>query len=185
MKKKTGKTINCKICDSEFYVPINRIKTAKFCSNKCKGKSSHTIQKSNCKICNNEFEYSHARIGVAKYCSRKCYYKAMHTKGSVIVNCKHCGKEINCSPSEKRVYCSKQCIGKESQKTFHPNYTTVRKKIINMGLMVKCQICGYSENRNILGVHHIDRNKHNNTLENLIVLCPNCHSLEHQKHIVH
>jgi 5-methylcytosine-specific restriction endonuclease McrA len=32
-------------------------------------------------------------------------------------------------------------------------------------------------------VHHRDRNPHNNAFENLEVLCPTCHSLEHLKHI--
>lgn len=43
----------------------------------------------------------------------------------------------------------------------------------------KCEICGISEwNNKPLNcqLHHIDGNKHNNKLENLQILCPNCHS---------
>lgn len=40
----------------------------------------------------------------------------------------------------------------------------------------KCSICGYNEEPNILQVHHIDENRQNNQLNNLIVLCPNCHA---------
>lgn len=39
----------------------------------------------------------------------------------------------------------------------------------------ECAICGYSEEVDILEVHHIDENRQNNNLENLIILCPNCH----------
>lgn len=48
------------------------------------------------------------------------------------------------------------------------------------GMIVSCARCGFDAEPAILGVHHIDRNRRNNALTNLEVLCPNCHSLEHQ-----
>lgn len=39
----------------------------------------------------------------------------------------------------------------------------------------KCSVCGYDEDERILQVHHIDGNRDNNALDNLIILCPNCH----------
>jgi 5-methylcytosine-specific restriction endonuclease McrA len=42
-----------------------------------------------------------------------------------------------------------------------------------------CARCGYAEFKEILEVHHIDRNRSNNELSNLQVLCPNCHQVEH------
>ncbi len=41
-----------------------------------------------------------------------------------------------------------------------------------------CEVCTYDISK-ILEVHHIDRNKENNELKNLKLLCPNCHSEEH------
>jgi predicted HNH restriction endonuclease len=32
-----------------------------------------------------------------------------------------------------------------------------------------------------LVIHHIDRNRRNNADENLMVLCPNCHTRTHRK----
>jgi 5-methylcytosine-specific restriction endonuclease McrA len=42
-----------------------------------------------------------------------------------------------------------------------------------------CQRCGYDEEPRILEVHHKDGNPDNNVLENLLVLCPNCHAIVH------
>jgi len=39
----------------------------------------------------------------------------------------------------------------------------------------ECEMCGYKEHLEILQVHHIDGNRKNNKLENLMILCPNCH----------
>ena len=41
----------------------------------------------------------------------------------------------------------------------------------------KCQVCGCSqlENKKQLDVHHIDYNKKNNNINNLIALCRRCH----------
>ena len=46
----------------------------------------------------------------------------------------------------------------------------------------KCSICGWNEinlttNKSPLEIDHIDGNSENNTENNLILLCPNCHSL--------
>jgi 5-methylcytosine-specific restriction endonuclease McrA len=57
--------------------------------------------------------------------------------------------------------------------------------MLTRNMISKCERCGYSEHPEILGVHHKDRNRHNNDLSNLEVLCPTCHSLEHRKHIAH
>ena len=43
----------------------------------------------------------------------------------------------------------------------------------------RCEICGITEwnGKSIeCALHHKDGNKHNNKLENLEILCPNCHS---------
>lgn len=39
----------------------------------------------------------------------------------------------------------------------------------------KCEICDYHEEDRILEVHHIDGNRKNSNISNLIVLCPNHH----------
>ena len=46
---------------------------------------------------------------------------------------------------------------------------------------VICERCGYNK-LEILQVHHKDRNRLNNDLNNLELICPNCHYEEHHLH---
>lgn len=46
----------------------------------------------------------------------------------------------------------------------------------------KCNRCGIEDVR-VLLVHHEDRNRENNELENFEILCRNCHALEHHEEI--
>ncbi len=39
----------------------------------------------------------------------------------------------------------------------------------------KCSLCGYHYDEKLLEVHHINGNRNNNRLENLIILCTWCH----------
>ena len=58
----------------------------------------------------------------------------------------------------------------------------LKEKLIRDGLKQDCcEKCGVSEwfGRKLpLELHHKDGNHHNNRLENLEILCPNCHSIQ-------
>lgn len=59
----------------------------------------------------------------------------------------------------------------------------LKNRLIKEKLKIgKCEECGWAEisfdGRLPLELHHIDGNSHNNLLENLQILCPNCHSLK-------
>lgn len=61
------------------------------------------------------------------------------------------------------------------------NFTSsMRKRVIEIRGNC-CESCGVStqweDGRIALQVHHIDGNRKNNQLDNLMVLCPNCHAL--------
>lgn len=43
----------------------------------------------------------------------------------------------------------------------------------------KCQNCGKIGKGHDIHVHHIDKNQNNNKIENLIVLCAECHKSKH------
>ena len=78
------------------------------------------------------------------------------------------------------------------QRTSYKEYTEngksisssqLRLKLIEQGVKEsKCEICHLHKwmGKNIpLELHHIDNNHYNNKLENLMILCPNCHMLIH------
>jgi hypothetical protein len=107
--------------------------------------------------------------------------------------CKTCGKE--CSRPEK-FYCNNKCQFKyQNDKKIHnwligkdKGYTGngmirpfIRKYLIGISSH-SCSICGWNEintltNKVPLEIHHKDGNYKNNQINNLQVLCPNCHSL--------
>jgi len=64
----------------------------------------------------------------------------------------------------------------------HPQYQTykLKQRLINVGLKSnKCEECGVAEwNGKQLNIQldHINGNSHDHRLENLRMLCPNCHS---------
>jgi len=45
----------------------------------------------------------------------------------------------------------------------------------------KCERCKWNEEPGVLQIHHVDRNRRHNGDENLILLCPNCHEVDHFK----
>jgi len=165
----------------------SRYTTFQFCGRSCmyKHKSTREFCSIKCKVCGENFIIPKLREKTAKYCNQNCYKISLKNSGSILVRCKHCEKEFKTSPSRKRIFCSKKCVTKESYKTFNPNFTTVRKAMVVRGLLNECSRCGYNAYPSILGVHHKDRNRLNNNLLNLEVLCPNCHSVEHSRHVCH
>lgn len=68
---------------------------------------------------------------------------------------------------------------------FRINSNSLKKKLFNNKIKeLKCEICLNTEwlNKPIaLDLHHIDKNPLNNNLENLLIVCPNCHRAEHKK----
>lgn len=64
----------------------------------------------------------------------------------------------------------------------HPEYQTfkLKKRLLSEGIMEnKCNICGITDwnGKEIsMQLDHIDGDSHNHKLENLRMICPNCHS---------
>ena len=58
----------------------------------------------------------------------------------------------------------------------------IREKLIRDGIKEdKCEICGITYWQGVhlpLELHHKDCNHFNNNLDNLMILCPNCHSIQ-------
>lgn len=106
------------------------------------------------------------------------------------LKCINCGSEIN-----RGKYCSQKCQYEYTNKIklnkwlSGENFSCTNGRVpsfIKRYLMklfdCKCQLCGWGlENPKThtspLEIHHIDGNCINNRLDNLQLLCPNCHSL--------
>ena len=108
------------------------------------------------------------------------------------MNCINCGKQIE----KRKKFCNNKCQKEYEYKKYIENWknnqeTGIRgeyqislyiKTYLFKKYNYKCAKCGWGE-KNIytnnipLEVEHIDGNYKNNKEENLILLCPNCHSL--------
>lgn len=103
--------------------------------------------------------------------------------------CDYCGKEFkrrDCNHKFK--FCCRKCKD-EAQKidsgerfaNLRPDHYGEKESIYSYRSRAldkyenKCAVCGYDEDIDVLEVHHIDSNRSNNKLDNLIVLCPTCH----------
>lgn len=104
-----------------------------------------------------------------------------------------CRKEIDCIvckrpilSSSHRITCSRSCSNKHRKgikyKIGRPKDKTkifrVLKSKLTKGGKSKCERCDYNKIE-ILQIHHKNRNRNDNNLDNLEILCPNCHYEEH------
>ena len=83
--------------------------------------------------------------------------------------------------------CSRACANKHrtgiKYKLGRPLKNKVKtQQLLKMRLLKergrKCERCNYNKYE-ILQVHHKNRNRNNNNLDNLELICPNCHYEEH------
>lgn len=145
-----------------------------------------------CEICLKEFyvKPSHQKLGWGKYCSIKCRSKSQF-KGQN-VSCFICGKEIYRSPrmisrvKNGKWFCSKSCqtiwrngvYVEEKSARFVNGESAYRRILIRSGKERVCLICKINNER-VLSVHHVDHDRENNKIGNLVWLCFNCHFLVH------
>jgi hypothetical protein len=128
--------------------------------------------------------------GRKNYCSNDCKKLGQFT-GKLCV-CGTCGKEIYKTQSEiKRsksgqVFCNKSCAcsfnntllrSKENNPNWKNGNTSYVKSAYE-NYLPECTICGFND-LDALEVHHIDEDRSNGNIDNLIVLCANHHSLVH------
>jgi len=145
-----------------------------------------------CNICSESFyiKPSHLKLGWGKYCSRDCQIKSQFN-GS-LVKCFICGKEIYRSKAHLKrsnsgkYFCSKSCqtlwrnsefIGEKhgGWRSGESAYRDILKRSSKLRI---CLLCETRDERVLIG-HHKDHNRKNNTIENLVWLCFNCHFLVH------
>lgn len=141
-----------------------------------------------CLNCGNEFDslISEKR----KFCSSKCSAIYNNKKRSNNKNCLNCGINIITKNKYKNIYCSNNCQQeyhwKEKKSKIENGDISYSNRIYKKYLIEihgeKCMECNWNKKNPITGnvpieLEHIDGNSDNKSLDNLKLLCPNCHSL--------
>jgi hypothetical protein len=114
------------------------------------------------------------------YCGQSCYGKACRKE----IKCIVCGTLILAGANKKT--CSRACANTNRAGIQYtgrqPKDIVVTLRRLKLRVLQNrgshCERCGFSLTA-ILQVHHKDRNHSNNALNNLELLCPNCHATEH------
>lgn len=181
---RTEKSIKVKI--SRFGLKSNVLNKREIIICSCCGKNFEALISDNRKYCsqscaakiNNKKCVKRKKINDIKYAKRK-------SKELVEHKCLYCGNGIT-----SKKFCNSSCQHKyyneENKKKIESGDTTLDHRIYKKYLIEtygeKCMKCGWDEKNVITGnvpieLEHIDGNSENNLLENLKLLCPNCHSL--------
>ena len=116
-----------------------------------------------------------------KFCIHNCSATYNNKKRKVENKCLECDLEITI----RNKFCSNKCHKLNEMNKMVLSGTaksiTMKKYLINSNGN-KCMECGWCEVNPTSGkvpieLEHIDGNSENNNLDNLKLLCPNCHSL--------
>lgn len=139
-----------------------------------------------CELCKKNFiprKYTPEQRFCSQSCARSFNIKKIAGKNKNRVNliCSICGKEyerIKCRENESR-FCSRECQHKSKGKEHHlykEKGSRWRYRHLFDPFPANCQFCNiHISTITRLEVHHKDKNRRNNDLSNLMVLCPSCH----------
>jgi hypothetical protein len=116
------------------------------------------------------------------YCSKTCQY-AGRLNGNLF-SCMLCGKSFYRPKSKsdtQNLFCSHTCANSYNNglkvNDKHPMWKSGKASYRHKALSAYenvCHVCGYDV-VTVLQVHHIDKNRNNNKLHNLVLLCPTHH----------
>lgn len=132
-----------------------------------------------CNTCGYEWEIAAYQIMYGQ--KRGTHFKGCPKCKWVTLNCDYCGKEFQKLKSDLnslsgKYFCSHTC-GNRYKNISTTNLFNSLSYRRNAFLVQphKCALCNWDKDERILQVHHIDENRNNNDITNLIILCPNCH----------
>lgn len=164
----------CDICGKEFAQISGR---QKMCDEHLK------MKKVNCNRCGLQFV---VKLGNKR---KTCYSCKAEPK-----KCENCGKVFNPNPNAKRIaaYCSEKCRhharyvrtyvrkGYNQKGPNNNHWVSGKSKYYqNIAFATYGKVCNRCGSTRFLCVHHKDRNRNNNNISNLEVLCRSCHAKEH------
>ncbi len=195
--------IHCKQCDC-IISAVNR-KRRKFCSKSCSASFNNKNKKetysktckSKCNFCDKEYDVLKYRLSISKYCSARC--AAKHRRGKYIsINCDYCKNIFEIKEKKLHLsvnhFCNNDCkmefykanphirgiFAGHNGKSVKSNYRNIAFNLLEH----RCHICKYDRFEDVLQVHHIDHNRKNNDISNLVIVCPTCHSEIHKGYVL-
>jgi len=141
-----------------------------------------------CQNCSLDYSVKPSKRARSKYCSRYCHAKkTIAVESKKEKKCKECGSIFSrrASIASVRIFCSVKCAkvswgrsyskkGEDHSRYVNGSGVYRAKAIDHYG--PSCSKCGSSEH---VEVHHVDKDRGNNEIENLEVLCRKCHHKEH------
>lgn len=143
--------------------------------------------KTNCLQCGAEKEFRPCDIkrGHGKFCSITCSASYNNDRRKEYsLNCNHCNTTFN-SKSTTAKFCSTKCktqdrIRRLGKPIRHRNALSQRLNNLKLGITNECSNCKW--NLTICDIHHIIEkcNGGSDEIDNLTILCPNCHRLAHK-----
>ncbi len=184
----------CSHCKTDFYT---RLYKAKYCSDKCRYHKAinpvkgnlriYGVQRNNdrrkpnspridviCLRCSIVFKVAPYRASLSKYCSRECNNES---KKTYEYECEICRKIFSRYDSRSiNKTCSRECSGILNASRGKKNYFF--KAFANYEH--HCNHC-QEQDFDVLCVHHIDFDHDNHDIQNLEILCANCHVRIHRK----
>lgn len=146
----------CQTCGDEFLAPKSR--NSKFCSRRCFSDGNIDRDEFICPICGVKFDRNKSQVKRSRsgiqFCGRKCKDIGQRIESGIVA-------------IQPPHYKSSSQFGASYRVFAFRHYPHV------------CNRCGYDKYEDVLEVHHKDRNRSNNSVDNLEILCPTCHCEEH------
>lgn len=155
----------------------------------------NTIQRQ-CETCQTVFEAAIKEVnrGYGRFCSRSCSARRKRLAKESNCECDYCGRDFyrvasKLTTKSGYIFCSRECkelaqsVSTEGFERLQPHHyndgsSSYRRIAFRYHVNV-CNRCGWCQEVDVLEVHHKDRDRLNNRLDNLEILCPTCHQLEH------
>lgn len=186
-------TRRCCVCRTKFTTYRTGQEA---CSRKCGAEHRRRKTRIPCKCltCHKRFTVtpSDKAVGRGLYCSRRCsgnrapafdvvlamtLWEDGRSARQVAIAVEHDEIAIRRWLRRLGIYEPRHARGKQTH-----NWKGGAKSYRKHALQVhgkRCDRCGYARHPAILQVHHKDRDRQNNNIQNLIPLCPTCHEEVH------
>ena len=179
MSRKTQEPIikQCESCGKEFEVVKRRINSAKYCSIKCYNKNriawNKNLTKEDPRVKKYALQLKDRKFSEKTKAKMSKTRKRLIKEGKIKVIEKGETKETN--PALQKISdlmkgeLNSQWKGGTSSNFYH--------RIARENLIQKCCLCNSNK---FLCIHHKDKNRSNNDLNNLMMVCKSCHSKIHE-----